>query len=287
VIRYLHRHWRGELPLGVAFWANGVALTAAMAGIEALYTWRGPAWQPETAVHFTAWVLGALAWRGVVPAWQCVGLLRGAATARAHGGRDVTGTVALAGAVALALAALGRLGMLALDVGPATRIAYAFGDYARTVSVVDDGRAIELNGGLSFGAADEVARALATHPGVRRIVLNSGGGSLGEGRKLRALILAHGLDTDTTVQCSSACVSAYIGGRHRYLHGDALMGFHLPRSDEPDINLPEWYAEELAYFAQIGVPPWFIRRWAATGRKFWYPAPLQLRQAGIVETHVG
>jgi hypothetical protein len=137
--------------------------------------------------------------------------------------------------------------------------------------------------------AEDFAAALTATPAVRRVRLNSGGGLLSEAVKLRELILARGLDTDSTEICSSACVSAYIAGRHRTLHRTARMGFHLPRN--PGFGLRDMispaYTRELGYFARRGVPPWFITRWVASGRRFWYPSRAELRAAGIVQTLVG
>jgi hypothetical protein len=146
-----------------------------------------------------------------------------------------------------------------------------------------------VKGAIIYGLAKEVRRALDANPGVRRIRLNSGGGSLTEAVKIRKLVLARGLDTDSTTNCSSACVSIYIAGRHRLLHRAARLGFHLPRNPGFGLRSPVTpeYARELGYFGRQGVPLWFLQRWIATGRTFWYPTPGQLRDAGIVQEFFG
>ena len=103
------------------------------------------------------------------------------------------------------------------------------------------------------------------------------------------LIRARNLDTDSTEQCSSACVSAYVAGRNRLLRRSARLGFHLPRNSGFGLRstvTPE-YAAELAYFGRQGVPFWFRARWIMSGRRFWYPTPDQLRAAGIVQAFFG
>ena len=65
------------------------------------------------------------------------------------------------------------------------------------------------------------------------------------------------------------------------------MGFHLPRSGTAGVNLPAWYAAELAYFARLGVPAALIDHWISAGHRFWYPPAWQLREAGIVQTIIG
>jgi hypothetical protein len=84
-------------------------------------------------------------------------------------------------------------------------------------------------------------------------------------------------------------VSVYIAGRHRLLHRAAHLGFHMPRN--PGFGLrgavePE-YAREIIYFGHHGVPQWFRARWIATGRRFWYPTPSQLVDAGLVQGFFG
>jgi hypothetical protein len=169
------------------------------------------------------------------------------------------------------------------------RIAYPIGGQGYSLATTHNGRLLEVSGSFIFGLADEVQRALEASPRVRRVRLNSGGGSLSEARKVRALILARQLDTDSTQQCNSACVSVYIAGRHRLLHRAARMGFHLPRN--PGFGLRSIvtaeYAAELGFFGHQGVPRWFLERWIASGRAFWFPTPAQLWKAGVVQSYFG
>ena len=130
------------------------------------------------------------------------------------------------------------------------------------MTVSHGGRVLEIRGGFLYGVADEARKALKANPKVRRVRLNSGGGSLTEAQQVRALILERNLDTDSTTGCSSACVSAYIGGHHRLLRSSARLGFHLPRNPGYGIRgrLTADYAAEINYFARRGVPRWF---WSA------------------------
>jgi hypothetical protein len=169
---------------------------------------------------------------------------------------------------------------------PGARAAYAR-DYE--VRVLPGGRVVELRGGISYGVAELLEQTLTRNPQVRRLRLNSGGGLLTEAIRVREVILARHLDTDSTEQCASACVSAYIAGRHRYLHRTARLGFHLPRNPGLGVHSPvsAAYGRELGYFLRQGVPRGFIALWITSGRHFWYPTPRQLRAAGIVQTFVG
>ncbi|MEO8223958.1 MAG: hypothetical protein ABI661_04080, partial [Gammaproteobacteria bacterium] len=164
------------------------------------------------------------------------------------------------------------------------RVALALGSYSYTVGLRHRGREIAVAGGFGFGVAAAVEKLLAANPQVRRIRLDSGGGALSEGVSLRALILAHGLDTYTAVECSSACISAYAGGRFRSLQRGARMGVHLPRNwDALSANpVAASYRGELEYFHRRGLPDWFLDNWIRTGQKFWYPTEFQLVSSGLV-----
>ena len=163
-------------------------------------------------------------------------------------------------------------------------MAWALGPYQYQVALLPGAREIEVSGGLGFGVTAAVAELLAGNPDVRRIRLNSGGGALSEGVRLRELIIAHGLDTYSSRECSSACVSAFIGGRFRYLQRGARMGFHLPRNWEPLSTGPvsALYAAELRLLSATRRTGLVSGNWIRSGQKFWFPTEFQLQRAGIV-----
>jgi hypothetical protein len=286
--RYPVRHWRGELSPGVSWWLNCVLLTVAV-------WFGGPrvalalgVLDPDTALRFTGALAVNATVAGLVPLWQLVGLWRSAARRVAADGapgrwsRGRWGQVA--GVVFTAFVA-GRGLTAAAESAISARVAYAIGPYAYSVRLLPGGREIELRGGIGFGVARELAALADASPGVRRVRLNSGGGALSEARRLRDVIAARRLDTITTTGCSSACVSAFIGGRFRYLQRGAPMGLHLPRNWQP-LNrggVNPVFVGELAYFQQRGVPGWFLAAWIGTGTRFWYPDEFTLLRAGIAD----
>jgi hypothetical protein len=288
MLSYLRRHWRGELSLGVAWWVNGVGVTALTAVLE-LY---GVALATDSWVNtrggFTVFIAAGVILLLLVPAWQVIGIFRAADRHAEEAGAFIAARLTQSLATLLTIALAMRFLVFAGEMASAARIAYGLaGGY--TVAATHDGSVIEVSGAINFGLAEDVGRALDANPGARRVRLNSGGGSLSEAQKLRALILARGLDTDSTTECSSACLSAYIAGRHRLLHRSAHLGFHLPRNPGFGLRGPvtPQYARELAYFGSRGVPLWFRERWVGTGRRFWYPTPSQLRAARIVHEFFG
>ncbi len=284
---YPIRHWRGELSLPVAWWVNGVGLTALSIGLDLFAGIRGLLPEADTRLEFSAFLAAGIGLLLLLPAWQVIGIIRAADRHAESVGTILAARFTQALTTVLTILLAMRFLIFVGESVPGARLAWNFGGYS--VTVTHSGRVLEIRGGFNYGLADDVARTLAANPGVRRVRLESGGGALSEARKLRRLILERELDTDSTGQCSSACVSAYIAGRHRLLHRAARIGLHLPRNPGFGLRGPltAVYAPELAYFARRGVPPWFRARWIASGRRFWYPTPEQLWRAGIVQSYYG
>lgn len=287
MVAYLIRHWRGELPLWVAWWLNGVGLTALSLALEGNLGALGLDRGLDSRAGVTLFVAAGVVLLLLVPAWQVIGIFRAADRHAAEVGTPLAAYVTQGLATVLTILLALRFVMFAGESYSGLRLAYPITGWHYQVSV--SGRLLEVRGSISFGLADAVQAALAANPQVRRVRLNSGGGSLSEAQKLRGIIIAHDLDTDSTSGCSSACVSAYIGGHQRLLRSSARIGLHLPRNPGFGLRGPlsPAYAAELGYFASRGVPPWFLQRWIASGRQFWYPTPLQLWQAGIVQAFYG
>ena len=289
MIRYAMRHWRGELPLAVTWWVNGIALAVVSLVADSWAAELGLVPAIDTRLRFTLWLAAGIVLLLLVPAWQVIGSFRAADRHVREVGTILAGRLVQALTTLLMLLLALRFLIFAGEAWSGARVAYPFGRSDYVVAVTANGRLLEVSGGFIFGLADDVRRALDENPRVRRVRLESGGGSLSEARRVRELIRERNLDTDSRTQCSSACVSAYIGGNHRLLRRSARLGFHLPRN--PGFGLRSAvtadYAAEMGYFRRRGVPRWFRSRWIMTGREFWYPTPRQLRAAGIVDAFVG
>jgi hypothetical protein len=281
---YIARHWRGELRLSISWWINCVALTLLLYWLIPWTAHASGISGGDSASAYTA-ILGLVILQiGIVPLWQMVGLWQASDRALRTTDRIFTARLAQVVAVLFTLLIATRGLVAGAEQVISARVAWALGSYQYQVTLLPGAREIEVDGGLGFGVSAAVSELLAANPDVRRIRLNSGGGALSEGIRLRELIIAHGLDTYSNRECSSACISAFIGGRFRYLQRGARMGFHLPRNWEPLSTGPvsSLYATELRYFQQRGVPDWFLGNWIRSGQKFWYPTEFQLRRARVV-----
>lgn len=277
------------MPIGLAWWVNGLVLSGLILLLDMRLASSGMEGLIDTRNEYSLYLLISVLLLLAVPAWQVVGIFRAADRHIDEVGTVIAGRATQVAATLFTVVLATRFIIFAGESLPAIRGIYPWAGAHYQVSVLSVGRVIEVRGGITFGLADEVAAALAANPMVRRIRLNSGGGLLSEAVRLREVIVAHQLDTDSTELCNSACVSVYVAGAHRTLHRTARMGFHLPRNPGfgPRSPVSAAYARELGYFARRGVPPWFIARWVASGRRFWYPSFAELRAAGIVQTFVG
>lgn len=284
MISYFVRHWRGEQRLWVTWWVNCAALTALLWwGVPRAVLALGIA-PPDTRERFLA-VLALQSFQLVlVPLWQLVGLWRCGERLIRLPDRWITGPATKVIAFLFTVMIAIRCLVFGAEQVIGTRVALALGAYEYSVTLQPGGRSITVHGGLGFGVADAVESLLTANPQVRRIRLESGGGALSEGRKLRELIMARSLDTYTAEECSSACVSAFAGGRFRYLQRGARMGVHLPRNWETLTTNPiaSAYRSELLFFRNRGLPAWFLDNWIRTGQRFWYPSEFQLVSSGLV-----
>jgi hypothetical protein len=288
MLNYIVRHWRGESSLAAAWWLNGIGITALALVLERRFG-GALASAVDSPEGYGAFVLGGVALLLVVPAWQVIGIFRAADRHAAQVGTILGARFVQSLTTLLTIVLAVRFMTFAGEAAGGAKIAWRMGRVGYSIAVTHHGRVLEIKGSFLLGLADEAQRVLAASPHVRRVRLNSGGGSLSEARKLRELILARRLDTDSTIECSSACASAYIAGRHRLLHRAARMGFHLPRNPGFGLRSPVMpeYAQELRYFGMRGVQSEFRQRLIASGRKFWYPPPALLHSSGIVDTFYG
>jgi hypothetical protein len=121
------------------------------------------------------------------------------------------------------------------QLGRATRASGRMSGYA--ISVDQGGATIRIDGLLGPGVATGFERALADHPQVRRLVIESYGGLVDQSLELARSIVAHGLDVEVDQHCASACLVPFLAGARRYAGPQALFGFHSPGALE---GASEW-----------------------------------------------
>lgn len=155
------------------------------------------------------------------------------------------------------------------------------------VRVLRDGRELEVSGEMGFGLTEDVAAALAAHPSVRILHLDSPGGRVLEGEQLAALVQERRLATYVSDECASACVLPLAAGTPRLLSTGARVGLHGYRTwlDTVTVRL-RLELQQVATLRKLGIEESFARRAAATPHwDIWWPTHDELFASGMADRH--
>lgn len=287
---YVIRHWHGELSLPIAFWVNFVALNlvllALSPGVERVLVSMSLDEDPQFMARIALLHVGIV--YGVVYPWQIVGVWRSAGRWVVQQRRRLwpvaSRAVLVLSLVVTALTALSGAAIyrdiVAIALGPDR-----YADY--TLERVGDGSLIRLQGHLGYRVARDLRKALASEPEIHGIILDSPGGWISSGRGVARVIAEHQLNTYSFDGCHSACATAFISGRNRYLADEARLGFHqyaVPFGGlEPHSNMWLEQQRDLQHFRSQGVTPSFLRRlFQAEHGDAWYPTQRELLAARVI-----
>ena len=286
---FMARHWRGELSLprsyGITSLLLGIGGGLAFGALGAAINLRGVE-QP------VCWLISlALTWSAITlfTIWGAIGVWR-AATAYRRAGKRFWGVAAKVTVTIGALNLVYSIPFVAIPQGLGIYEIVA-GD-ARLAShqfkVLNNGSMLDFSGGISFGTAKEFETMLNAMDNVRTVRLNSNGGRIAEAQKISDLIRARGLSTYVTHQCASACTIIFLGGKQRFLHTTARLGFHQPSfrgmtANEQRISI----AREQARLQKFGLSNAFAERAnAAAPSGMWFPEQSELLRERVVTTIV-
>jgi hypothetical protein len=281
---YVLRHWRGELPLPVSYWLNGVVVTAVFTIVIKIVPWddfvsKSPKFY-STAI-IALWVLLAIA-----TIWQLVGIWHSAGNYLRQGKSKLWGNLAkVAVVLGLISAAANYVSVGIPQITEYAKIATGndpIGTYQ--LRVLRDATEIEIAGAIVFGLTDDVRRTLDAHPTVLIIHLNSEGGRVSEARNLRDLIGSRRLTTYTASGCFSACTLAYAAGEKRLIARGAILGFHqysFPGVKGSDF-LFEYEKDKQDWLARGFAEAFVNRAFSTPNNEMWKPTHRELFQAGFV-----
>jgi hypothetical protein len=195
-------------------------------------------------------------------------------------------TILLLGLVLLVLLAINYRPLKAL-VGIATT-PDPYGQFL--IRVDDGGRSLVYEGALGYAAPASLHNALAAHPGVDTVVLDSVGGWMVSGRGLVRVLREAGVRTVVARHlCASACILAFESVPHRVLEDGAVLGFHSEsnqfswaRSDgADDDNDNDSFVE---VFASHGVPQAFVDQAVNTPpNTLWRPGVAELFRSRVID----
>lgn len=150
-----------------------------------------------------------------------------------------------------------------------------------------DGATVTLSGPFGKGSTAGLEAVVKGAPHLRRLALDSPGGSVNEARLTAQLVRRLGLDTYAADTCLSACTIVLFAGQSRWVGPDAHIGFHAYSAAagqtakagqiEADENV------ERETYRRGGVPDWFIEHIFATpSSSVWLPTSQDLLRSNFV-----
>ena len=280
---YFVRHWRGELPLSVSYWANGVLGTVlvvlAIKGLAAI--------QDTIDLRLTAIILLLVfAAAPVVTVWQYVGIWRSASNNVARGG---SGSWAAVAKVAVVLGIVRITALIGTSYIPQSEelVSILTGDKhlpAYQITVLPGTTEVEFRGGLRAACTNDLKRILVAHPQIEALDIESPGGRISEARKMIQLVHQHGLATYTSQYCLSAATLVLMSGKERLASKKARIGFHAGRlPGATSLQRREMDNLVRTTMQSAGVSQQFIDRVLATpSDKMWYPTSSEMLDARVI-----
>jgi len=288
---FLMAHWLGKLPLGTTLWINLVALLIVISYAE-LFLLSKLAADPTQLISLT--LVSLFFTRLVIFPWQLIGLLRAIEfdyiehknmlkTRSLQGFALLTILFTLVYCLEVIQGTLYYLKQVETYSRPGDKVEYQ-------LNVSEDQQQLIIRGDLDIGITTAARSTLATYPQIRSVVLHSRGGHIYEGRGLARIFIEHGIDTYVYEECSSACTTAFIGGKQRYIGPQAKLGFHQYRVETTrasqfvqfyDIGAEQ--QRDLALFKARGIDQAFLNRvFDQPANRIWFPDHSTLRDAQIV-----
>ncbi len=156
-----------------------------------------------------------------------------------------------------------------------------------TLGISEDGQAFTLSGRVDFGLTAALREAVAAHPQIKRIILDSNGGYIAEARGAVTVLRAHAIATHVEGHCASACALIFTGGAQRTLAPDARLGLHgyaIGRDRHYGMIDPRAEMQrDLAIYRAQSISEDFVARLAdLPPSPMWYPDHGELEAAGMI-----
>ncbi len=288
--RYLVGHWRGEHSLGRATLVNFLPLFCVLWW---LLDPLAAALKDDARVAYSAIIVYCMGLFVPVMVWQSTGVMRSCERYLLNYGNPVFGRAAQAGVIAAALGAIIAAVGAVQEVG-ARQIELALDREWRekTTRVYDiarigDSTLARLGGDMQNGTTRELERWLDDNPDVVGLVLDSTGGRVYEGRGVARVVTERNLDTYTFTGCYSACTTAFIAGRRRYVGSGAKLGFHQYRYDTTKnlgyLDPREEQEKDRTWYRGRDIDERFLERVFETpDTEMWFPEPAMLIDYGVI-----
>ncbi len=293
--RYLLSHWRGQLSLALSLWVNLIGLTLLISFAEVALLSKLTT-TPAKLVTYT--LVSLFITRLIIFPWQLIGFFRAVETDYI----EHKNSLKTRGLQALVLLSIVFTLVYSLEL---IQVAFFYkkqvehyaqptAEKSYQLAVSEDQRQLTIKGGLDVGITQATRSIIKEYPHIRSVELHSQGGQIYEGRGLAKVFLEYGLDTIVYGACSSACATAFIGGKNRHLGTEGKLGFHQYKIDisqhrrwVPFHRTDEEQQRDLALFQSRGVKAAFLdKMFDQPAATIWFPDHATLNEAGIIHAVV-
>ena len=274
------------MPLALSFWVNFLLLFFVLNASER-FTFP-PYFNGVQAVTVAVIVFFVLV-RVVIYSWQIVGLIR-CCGHHIHSDINRSWITAAQGVAVLSVAATLVLTLetylsVTYYKQSLKPLAYTLHEPGYSLELVSQNTLIHLQGPFEIGITRNVTELIENNPGVDGIILDSSGGQIYEGRGLAKVIHEKSLDTYTTIECLSACTTAFVAGAIRTLGKDARLGFHQYKTYSviPSINILNEQSRDMEIFKRQGVSQEFMQKIFDTSpEQMWFPKMEDLVRGNVI-----
>jgi len=280
---YFIRHWRGDLSLPVSYWINAT-LIAGLVPVPLVYL-SSQLDQRIGSIQSASIMLMLIITVSISGTiWAIVGTWRSSNHYSMRGGSEGWANAAkffmFMGALRL-LAQVAGMGPFVLET---SQLAVGIDSMGAPAKVAVNGKDLSIVGPISLGTADLVGKALMDNPQVRRVLVSSLGGRLGEATQISKQIASRQINTIARGECSSACTMILLAGADRSAFAGSKIGFHGP--SYPGLGVVELNpAASLmadSYRAAGLVDTFVTSALAVDPSDMWYPKETELFKVGVL-----
>ena len=291
MLAYLLAHWRGKLSLSISFWVNtlGLYFIVSYAEWAILSALASP---KVDLIKLT--LISLLLTRLIIFPWQLIGLFR-AIEHDFYEHKNILKTRGMQGlalllvlftltySLSLIQSAYFYKQQFTLFAQPALKTTYQ-------LKVKLQQKQLTIEGDFDIGITHATEKILSKYPEIEHLVLNSKGGQIYEGRGLFKLITKYRLNTFVYEECSSACVTAFVGGLERNLGKQGKLGFHQYKFDAsktglliPFFNIKAEQQKDSKLFVSQGVKPTFVNKiFDQSSYEIWFPDHSELLDSNLI-----
>ncbi len=279
---YFIKHWRGELSLPVSYWVNGF-LTSIVTYTTIIGLGLVIGKSSSNYAYLIFWATAITATTLLV-IWQTVGTWRSADKHTEKGGNNIWSTLAK---LMVIIGIISLVTEYSKTYIPALKESYKqavwLSDTTWKTTVSDDGKEIEISGGISNGISKDFQSILNTSPNIKYVHVNlHKGGLIKEALKLQQIIRENRLSTYVSSECVSACTLVFLGGEKKYLRKFARIGFHaysVPGVHTDDMSFSDYKKDLL----NLGLTRRFVDRIFETPKEeMWFPDTDELLTANVI-----